>query len=518
MKKCIVFFLFVLIMPWFLSAAGTQEEVSAPEEPLAITIMVDDPSTQPFNPDWLIIKEIEKRKNVKLDVMAVPTSDFKNKRNILLSAGDMPDIITKTWPNDITSYVGSGVLLPVSDYQQELPNFEKLVKEWNLSGEIDEFVRAVDGKFYILPGFTKNIVNTVGIGIRKDLFEKHNLDTPESYEDLYRDLKTLKEEYPDNFGLSDKFKGNQLLSYICQSFDTSAGWSLEQGFLYDRENDKWVHAPTTEGYKNMLTYLNKLVDERLLDIETFTQTPQALRQKIFNGNVAVSSMNWTQKEEYEVETKKASGKEVVWEVIPPPAGPAGTRSYKSSNRISSGLILSSKLAKNPRLNEYLDFIDWMYYSEEGRLLGNWGVEGITFEMVDGKPDLTESIFNWDSPDAPKYLGRDYGVEMPAFRVVKDPVKVYDEFSPEVADYIRLLDENNFSTLSNPTLAANEDDAEMLNLGASPLLDYTNQMTMAFILGSEDIETGWDDYVNETVRKKRDDLVDLVNRIWQNKNK
>lgn len=517
MKKCFIFFLFVLILPWFLSAAGDQEEASVPDEPLTITIMQDDASTQPFDKNWLIIQEIEKRRNVKLDVMAVPTSDYKNKRNILLSAGDMPDIITKTWPNDITAYVGSGVLLPVSDYQESLPNFLKLVDEWDLSGEIDEYVRAADGKYYILPGFSKEITDTNGIGIRKDLFDNHNIQMPETYEELYTALKVIKTAHPENFGLSDKFKGNKLLSYICQSFDTSAGWSLEKGFRYDRDTDTWVHAPTTEGYKNMLIYLNKLVDEGLFDIETFTQTPQALRQKIFNGNVAVSSMNWTQKEEYEVETKKASGKDVVWEVILPPAGPEGIRSYKSNNRIGNGIILSAKLAKSSRLDEFLDFIDWLYYSEEGRILGNWGVEGVTFKVENGERELLDTIFNWDTPDASKYLGRDFGVELPAYRIVKNPDKVYDEFSPQVAAYLQTLAENGFTSLSNPTLAANEDDAEMLNLGASPLKDYTNQMTMAFILGSEDIETGWDGYVQETVRKKRDDLVELVNRIWQNRN-
>ncbi len=518
MKKIFFIVLVVLILPWLLSAAGEKESTTS-AEPLMISIMHDDPSTQPFNPQWLIIQEIERRRNVELDVMAVPTSDYKNKRNILLSAGDMPDIITKTWPNDIRSFVSSGVLLAVSDYTDQMPNYTKLIEDWNLKKEIDEFVREGDGKYYIFPGFIEEISDTNGLGIRKDIFEKHDLGIPQTYEELLNNLITLKQLYPDAYGLSDKFKGNKLLSYLCGSFGTSAGWSLEQGFLYDRESDTWVHAPTTPEYKSMLEFLNRMVEAGVLDIETFSQTPQALRQKIFNGNVFVSMMNWTQKGEYETETKKASGLEAEWEVILPPAGPKGIRSYKSNNRINGGVILSSELADDARFDEYLLFTDWLYYSKEGRILGNWGVEGITFTVDEkGNRQLMDSIFNWDNPEAPKYLGRDFGVGMKTFCIVTESDKKYDELSPQVADYLQKLAKNNMTTLSNPNLPANEEDAEMINLGASPLKDYTQQMTLSFILGSEDIDTKWENYVEETIKKKRDELSNIINRVWQNRTK
>ena len=50
--------------------------------------------------------------------------------------------------------------------------------------------------------------------------------------------------------------------------------------------------------------------------------------------------------------------------------------------------------------------------------------------------------------------------------------------------------------------------------ATPLSDYVQQMTLKFILGTENIDTGWDNYVKQCEAKGSQRLMDLYNKVYQ----
>ena len=54
------------------------------------------------------------------------------------------------------------------------------------------------------------------------------------------------------------------------------------------------------------------------------------------------------------------------------------------------------IAAKDKAVECIKFLDW-FYSEEGDILLNYGIEGLTYEMVDGKPVITgEYNQGWDA--------------------------------------------------------------------------------------------------------------------------
>ena len=101
-------------------------------EALTFSILYNNHPIYPLKDDWLFWSELTKRTNVKLEPVAVPLSDYEQKRSLLIGAGDAPLIIPKTYHPQENAFVSSGAILPVSDYLDLMPNFKDKIAKWNL--------------------------------------------------------------------------------------------------------------------------------------------------------------------------------------------------------------------------------------------------------------------------------------------------------------------------------------------------------------------------------------------------
>jgi putative aldouronate transport system substrate-binding protein len=59
----------------------------------------------------------------------------------------------------------------------------------------------------------------------------------------------------------------------------------------------------------------------------------------------------------------------------------------------------------------------------------------------------------------------------------------------------------------------EDQIEANNMISTPLMDYVDQMTLKFILGDANLQTGWDSYVKECETKGASKFIANVNKIY-----
>lgn len=98
--------------------AGAMEDFNVGDtfvatEPLDISLFYRDLSAYPFDPEWKFFEVLEEEHNVTYDVISVPLSDFEERRSVTISAGDMPDIVTDSWPGVESAFVPSGTVLPI---------------------------------------------------------------------------------------------------------------------------------------------------------------------------------------------------------------------------------------------------------------------------------------------------------------------------------------------------------------------------------------------------------------------
>jgi len=499
-----------------------EEEFTFPlKEPVTFTMLYRDHPGYPYNENWIIWDEIKKRTNVTLDLTIVPMSDYGQKRNLLISSGEAPQIMPSTYPGEETAYIPSGAVLPVSDYKDFMPNFWTKIEEWDLEDNL-KTIRQKDGKFYILPGLREVVVGEYSLAIRTDIFEQHNIPIPDTWDDLYVALKQLKEIYPNMYPFSDRWKGDSLLSQAASGFDVQAGWGAGNGMRYYEDTDEFKFYPITDQYKEFLTYFNRLVKEGLMDPESFTQEDEiAVNQKFAMGNSFVISTN-TQ----EVISMRKKLSETLGEgnfkvdIITPLAGPAGR--IVSSNRLDNGIIIASHAVNDPNFEALMRFVDWLWYSKEAQILTRWGVEGVTFTKEGDEfklmPGLKATFLGINVEDEnAKDLRNDFGMNNGVFVFSMyngHKELMYSYMTEEARRLTEAVNELSILKPPAPPVLMDEAQREEQTMLSQSLMDYVKQMTLQFIVGEKDIEKDWDAFVNECISKGADRLTKMTNELYQ----
>ncbi|MFD0717282.1 extracellular solute-binding protein [Paenibacillus sp. GCM10027626] len=480
------------------------------DEPLEFTMLYTDNATYPFNENWPLLEEIKKRTNVSLKIIAVPDSDYKQKLQITLGSGEIPDLFIKA--DQAASFADSGIVLPVSDYMDKLPHFKALIEKYDLQGEIDDILH-LDKKLYRFPGFQEQGLPAEGLAIRTDLLQKHHIEIPKTYEQLYDALKTLKAEYKDSIPFTNTYEADALFSFMTPSWGTSGGWNAETRFNFNRKTEKWEHAPTSKGYKALLIYLRNLMNEKLLDQEAFTQNADQFLKKLVTGKSFAAFLWYDQLKQINADGKKNVGPEFNLEMIAPLAGTGYEPYAVPVSRRTFNLGIPASAAKKPHFDQLLKFVDWLLYSEEGYTLTSWGIEGKTYNAADGKKAFTDEIVN-SLAGIQKTLSQKYGVYNNNFTFFRTSEFMYASSDASWGKFAKNLVDNQMVIKTDPILQLSEDQKEQEILTVTPLKDFTNRMDMEFIFGKASIENDWEKYVKEADSKGRQKMTDFYNEIYQ----
>ncbi|HEX6346907.1 extracellular solute-binding protein [Umezawaea sp.] len=474
-------------------------------EPVEFRVLYSDHPNYPVKDDWLLWSEITKRTNVKVTPTIVPSSDYEQKRSLVVGAGDAPEIIAKTYPNQEDAFVASGAILAVSDYLDLMPNLKAKIEKWKLQPEFDT-LRQDDGKFYLLPGVHEAPWPDYTLTFRTDELTRLGLATPKTWDEVHTVLKAIKAAHPDSYPLSDRFEGKNILNVASQSFGTTAGWGYEQT-QWNESTGKFEYTGATAEYKGLVEFFHKLVAEGLMDPESFTQKDEPAIQKFATGkSFAISGNAQTIVNDYRPAIKNIPGATVA--KIPIPAGPKGD--VLRITRLENGLMISAKAVESDRFVSMMQFIDWLWYSDEGAEFVKWGVLGTTYDKdASGKRALKPDIgFGGMNPDAPKKLQRDFGFQGGVFSYGGSTELLRSMFTEEELVFQKAVAGKKNRPLAPPAPLSDE-EREQATLWETPLKDLTSQATLQFILGDRDLST-WDAYVQELDAKGMGQYVRLVN--------
>lgn len=485
-------------------------------KPLSFSLLHNNNPVYPMKSGWLFWKEVTERTGITLQPVDVPLADYEKKRSVLIGAGDAPFIIPKTYHPSEVAFVSSGAILPVSEYVHLMPNYRAKVKKWKLEPELDS-IRQADGKYYLLPGLHERAKTNYSLSLRTDVLDKHGLTLPTTWDEVYDVLKALKEEYPDKYPWSDRWSTNTpfpcgaLFSYLGQAYGVRAGWSYDN-ISFDAKARKFVFTGATDGFRRMVDYVRRLVAEKLLDPESFTQQDDQAVQKLLAEKSYVISANpqeLVQNYRYNLQ-KQVKGARI--EMVPVPLGPAGPV-VLGGTRLENGVMISSKALKSDTFVAMMQFVDWLWYSDEGQEFCKWGVEGVTFTESGGtyRPKPGISLMGSD-PQAPKDLQKDYGFSNGVFTYGGSWALVSSSFSPDEKKFQEAMAERKQLPI-DPAHPLQSFEQEQATLWDTPLRDHVTQNTLKFVLGKRPLSE-WDDYVAELRAKNLDRLVDLHNKAYE----
>lgn len=470
----------------------------------------------PITDSWQFFTEIEKRTNVKLEVTTIPFSDAVEKRSLLISAGDAPTVIPLVYTGDEDSFVSSGALLPISDYVEHMPHFQKYVEEWDL-GEMIDNLKQADGKYYMLPGLQEVSVPVFTLVIRKDVFETVGGGIPETWDEMREALVKIKAEYPDSKPLADGFEAASMLNYAAHAFGAQAGWGFGDGMM-DDGSGKLEYTATSAGYKQMVEYFRGLVEDGLIDTDSLTAANDgsgggSVAEKFANELVFAASGSSGTAIEFAQALNETVG-EGNYEVlqIAPPGGPAGQ--VCEPRNFWNGFMLNAEITESENFLATLQFLDWIYYNPEARELLRWGILDETYTKdASGKitlnPEFRLDAYNIN-PDGATDIQKDLGWSNSVFADSTESRALKESYNtPTFVEYIDSVLASRTPREPNPPAPLDELELEQASLLATPLKDTVDTNTLRFIMGERDIAE-WDAYVGELEAQGLQQYVDLVN--------
>jgi putative aldouronate transport system substrate-binding protein len=388
-----------------------------------------------------------------------------------------------------------------------------------MQSDLDTHIQE-DGKYYVLPGFHEVRRFEYSFAARTDLLEEYDIEAPRTLDEFRDMLETLKEECEGVAGcypMTDLYNNapvelpaGNLLKTVGAAHGVRAGWDYNTTH-YNFDTQQYEVTGTSDGYRETLEFINGLVEDGLLDPETFTQTDDQARQKLAQGKAFVVSSNMQGLvNNYRKDVEGIAGAEMG--LIPLPTGPFGDRLF--GGRLENGLILNAEVRDSENFVALMQFLDWLFYSENGQEFAKWGEEGTTYTKNGDEYVLDENIrmlgFN---PDAPEQLQIDYGVFNGAF-VYGGTAEIMNSFyTDEEAEFYAANVEGREILPVEPPAPLTEDEAVEAGLIRAPLLQHVMTESLRFILGTRPLSE-WDTYVGECEALQANEYLEYVQGAQQ----
>lgn len=485
-------------------------------EPVTYSMMYSDHENYPYNENWRFWSAVKEKTNVDFDLSITARTEYENQKSLLVNSGDAPYIIPKTYEE--AAFVAGGQIVPISDWVQYMPNYMKAVKDWGLEEDLKVKLQA-DGKYYVLPGLWEVSGGGYSYIIRKDIFEAAGIDVEAeegkwTYEDFYAALKKVKEFTGKDNIFSDEFKGESTLNIAGVAYGVTGGWGKANGMKFDHEKNQFFFADASEDFKAYVTYFNKLINEKIMDPESFTQEDDAAQAKFFKGDSYVMNGNYQLMADFQ--TKMEDPNAELYMIVQP-GGPKGMLQMETS-RLENGVMISQNALKDlgeEKFIKMLRFVDWLWYSDEGQTLSLWGVEGETYTKdAEGNFVLDPDIsYNGMNPTATKKLNVDFGFGNGMFAYGGSSKLKLSKMTPGERDYNDRIFATREARKIDPPIMATTDQAEQLNLIQTPLMDFVSTMTLKFITGQEPL-SNWDNYVATVEANGSSRYAQMANEIFE----
>lgn len=352
--------------------AGTAGETTGPVD---VTIAaVRDDSYAPWS-DATMIKELEEecKDFINITWIDIPQSTRIEKLNLAFSGGDYPDVILGSWALDgekIVEYANQGILLPLEEYFTEelMPNWSSI---WKDRSELMNGLKLSDGHVYTMVNGDENAIRDFNdtVLINTEWLEKVGKEMPTTTDELYDVLKAFKEAGDLNGnGKNDEIPmscvyGTDSFGEHIKGMMSMFGWfgvaQNQQGM--QMMDDKIIFNAAQPEYKEAVEYFNKLYQEGLMDIETFTHSNAAYGAKTINANPAQVGVfvEWN-----DVTVNNTLGNE-VYQYLPPLTSPNGKkpqcqRNYRPITFYRCGSLTDKAAGKEEAIMKFFD----KFYEQE----------------------------------------------------------------------------------------------------------------------------------------------------------
>lgn len=500
-------------------ASAPADDFTYPMEPVTFTFngsgsggtdYYDDNEHPAWAKDIYIHKIMRDKTGVSLtDIGGAASSTTMSEQFLLmLASGELPDIINAPWnayTGGAAAAIEEGYIVDMMEYKDCIPNLLKYLDE---NPEIAAQVLTPDGKLGFAPFIKAKPIPEMGLVIRKDWLDELNMEAPTTIDEMHDVLVAFKEKYNCKSPLT--FEARWLFQQGSANPLSNPWNTTYQEYILD---GKVQFGPLTEEYREFIATLAQWYKEGLLDPDFASVDKSTVQAKFSNGEAGVSIQQSSNIQNC-LDANEGTGYEVLaLESLVMNKGDEPEFAQQSIQHYDGGMCYAVSTTC-PDIEAACRYLDWRF-SEEGLMTMNFGIEGVTYEVVNGEVQLTDLVLhNEETPNANS--ARDEiaqnrnraGVSLDISLAYTDQQKEWiDVWTAHMDEYV----------LPTVPYTAEQQDAIGKNWGNVD--DYCQEMILKYIVGSSDISE-WDSLVNtikgmeidEVLAAKQEAYDDYLQRV------
>ncbi len=457
---------------------------------------------------------VMEKTGIEIEFIHPTVGSEEEEFSILIASGEYPDIIENMWtsyPGGPQAAINDGVIIDLDDVMaNNAPNFSKLMAD---HPDIDKRVKTINGSYYCFPFLrgleSPNITQfSAGMILRKDVLDELGLEMPETIDEWETTLRAFKKA---GFEAPFVTRNEWMKDVWSPGFDNWGDFYVEDGTV----KNGLIEASR----KDFISKMHDWYEEGLIDRDWLVADKASNQTYFTTGKSAAVYAPFGQGLGQYTQVMNEENPEITQEdircTVPVTSAKGQNAKFSKMNDIydKSGVSAAiSTQCENIEAAAWL--LDWMF-SEEGNLCCNFGIEGVTYEMKDGKPVYTDVIMR--NPD-----GLSVANALAAYtRASTSGVCVQDE--DYIEQYYEQDNQKEALELSMktdmgehffpPTSVAEEDSEQYADI-MNNVKTLADEMEAQFIAGTVPMDE-WDAYQEQLKKFGIEDAIAMMQTAYDN---
>lgn len=469
-----------------------------------------------------VLQNLAARANVEVEWQIYASSVWPDKKNLVLSGQDLPDVFYMNAVNsqDVAQYAPQGMFIELTSLIDEYA--PRLTQAWERMPHYKSIcINPDDGLIYVIGrGAERSVQYTPALHyINKVWLDQLGLDVPTTVDEFYTALKAFKDNDMNGNGDKDDeipFSFHHSSENPKIDFDYSSLFGAfglvdhnvtSVSHMIKDEEGNLVYTAKTDEYKTAIDYFSRFVAEGLWDKEGFT-TPDTsiLNAKGNNPDVILGSF-MAFDSSFVVPAERIND----YVIVEPLAGPDGARNWlyhAGSNGNVSGTQFAMTVAAKGKEAAIMKWLD-EHFDPQMSIELFLGPEGVTLER---NGDMLDYV---PTPEGMNYSEFRYGnapVHVPCIIAADDWGRTIQVMA-EDANKLDIADKHYrpYSRQSSLFLIPNLTESRYIQTKGADIDQYANTMQVKW-LTEGGIDQEWDEYLDHLNTLGVDEYMTIVQGI------
>lgn len=467
--------------------------------------------------DFEYMQKLEELTGIHVETNEINFFTASEQYNVILASGDYPDLLKNVgsyYSTGLSGALSDEIIMDLTDDLSEYaPNYDYMIH----SNADQTPYYLTDGMVLQFMGTYESFVNNQGLVVRKDWLEECGLDVPQTYDQLHDVLAAFKDKYNcstalymnNNCTITTLTEGYNVATYNVSGSGGAGGSGAGLPYFVD---DGVVKCSFLEdGYRDYLKMLNSWYDEGLMDSD-FVSIEYDPFSSYLSGQITSDQMGvWC-----------TSGEGIDNYTVPvtcmaSPVQNEGDMQHLTEMSLApaddiTAVSISASCAEPELAMQWLDY----WFSEDGILLYNYGLEGVDYELDENNtPLFTDAVVNNEfGLSASNYMRcRCAFGTMPSLMLRYRSAYLNSDLVNEAWDVWTSNLDGTMAISSNVTMTTEQKEAEGYKAG--DIITYANQMIAQFAIGEADIDSQWDTFVDSLKDMGIEECIELEQEAYDN---